>query len=80
MEAVGRDAHAVIDQAKAAGVYVFAGGIDEDLAGRVVRWNRALAQMYGLSAGEARGHKLEEVFDGPFVEWEEDRVRRAGRS
>lgn len=28
-EAVGRDAHAVIDQAKAAGVYVFAGGIDE---------------------------------------------------
>lgn len=29
MEAVGRDAHAVIAQAKAAGVYVFAGGIDE---------------------------------------------------
>lgn len=28
-EAVGRDAHAVIDEAKAAGVYVFAGGIDE---------------------------------------------------
>ena len=28
-EAVGRDAHAVIDAAKAAGVYVFAGGIDE---------------------------------------------------
>lgn len=27
-EAVGRDAHAVIDEAKAAGVYVF-GGIDE---------------------------------------------------
>ena len=27
-EAVGRDAHAVIDEAKAAGVYVFAGGID----------------------------------------------------
>ena len=30
-EAVGRDAHAVIDEAKAAGVYVFAGGIDEDV-------------------------------------------------
>ena len=30
-EAVGRDAHAVIDQAKAAGVYVFAGGIDEQV-------------------------------------------------
>lgn len=28
-EAVDRDAHAVIDEAKAAGVYVFAGGIDE---------------------------------------------------
>ncbi|HEY1091436.1 MAG TPA: transcription initiation protein, partial [Burkholderiaceae bacterium] len=26
-EAVGRDAHAVIDAAKAAGVYVFGGGI-----------------------------------------------------
>ena len=31
LEAVGRDAHAVIDQAKAAGVYVFAGGIDEQV-------------------------------------------------
>ncbi|MDQ6628569.1 MAG: transcription initiation protein [Pseudomonadota bacterium] len=30
-EAVGRDAHSVIDQAKAAGVYVFAGGIDEEV-------------------------------------------------
>jgi hypothetical protein len=29
--AVGRDAHAVIEEAKAAGVYVFAGGIDEDV-------------------------------------------------
>src|SRR5207248_6621584 len=28
-EAVGRDAHAVIDEAKAAGVYVFGGGIDK---------------------------------------------------
>ena len=30
-EAVGRDAHAVIEQAKAAGVYVFAGGIEEQV-------------------------------------------------
>ena len=30
-EAGGRDAHAVIDEAKAAGVYVFGGGIDEDV-------------------------------------------------
>lgn len=29
--AVGRDAHAVIEQAKVAGVYVFAGGIDEQV-------------------------------------------------
>ena len=29
LEAVGRAAHAVIEEAKAAGVYVFAGGIDE---------------------------------------------------
>ncbi|MDN3922423.1 YciI family protein [Roseateles violae] len=31
MEAVGRDAHAVIEEAKTAGVYVFAGGIDESV-------------------------------------------------
>jgi hypothetical protein len=31
LEAVGRDAHAVIEHAKAAGVYVFAGGIDEQV-------------------------------------------------
>ncbi len=29
MEAVVRDSHAVIEEAKAAGVYVFGGGIDE---------------------------------------------------
>jgi PAS domain S-box-containing protein len=44
------------------------GLVVEDLHGRVLRWNRALADMYGLSATEAIGHKLEEVFDGPFVE------------
>jgi hypothetical protein len=32
LEAVGRGARAVIDEAKAAGVYVFAGGIDEGVA------------------------------------------------
>ena len=31
LEAAGRDASAVIDEAKAAGVYVFAGGIDESV-------------------------------------------------
>jgi hypothetical protein len=33
---VGRDAHAVIEEAKAAGVYVFAGGIDESVAPTLV--------------------------------------------
>lgn len=32
LESVGRDARAVIDAAKAAGVYVFAGGIDESVS------------------------------------------------
>ena len=31
METVSRDSHAVIEQAKAAGVYVFGGGIDESV-------------------------------------------------
>ena len=31
LEAVGRDAHAVIEDAKSAGVYVFSGGINEDV-------------------------------------------------
>ena len=44
------------------------GLVVEDLDGRVLRWNRALADFYGLSSTEAIGHKLEEVFDGPFVE------------
>ncbi len=39
-----------------------------DLLGRVLRWNKALDGIYGLSATDAIGHKLEEVFDGPFVE------------
>lgn len=32
LEAAGRDARAVIEEAKAAGVYVFGGGIDESIA------------------------------------------------
>jgi two-component system NtrC family sensor kinase len=39
-----------------------------DLLGRVLRWNKALENIYGLSATDAIGHKLEEIFDGPFVE------------
>ena len=44
------------------------GLVVEDLNGRVIRWNRALEGIYGLSAVEATGHRLEEVFDGPFIE------------
>lgn len=43
-EAVGRDAHAVIDQAKAAGVYVFGGGIDESVAPVLVSASGAVAE------------------------------------
>jgi hypothetical protein len=43
LEAVGLDAHAVIDEAKAAGVYVFAGGIDEGVAPILVSADGALA-------------------------------------
>jgi two-component system NtrC family sensor kinase len=44
------------------------GLVVEDLDGRVIRWNRALAKIYGLSATEATGRRVEDVFDGPFVE------------
>ncbi len=43
-EAVGRDAHAVIDEAKAAGVYVFGGGIDESVAPTLVSADGAVAE------------------------------------
>ncbi len=43
-ETVGRDAHAVIDEAKAAGVYVFAGGIDEAVPPVLVSADGSFAQ------------------------------------
>jgi len=39
-----------------------------DLNDRVVRWNSALASLYGVSHDEANGRPLEDVFDGQFVE------------
>ena len=42
-EQVGRDAHAVIDEAKAAGVYVFGGGIDEGVPPVLVSADGAVA-------------------------------------
>jgi hypothetical protein len=44
LEQVGRDARAVIDQAKAAGVYVFAGGIDEAIRPVLVSAERTVAE------------------------------------
>jgi hypothetical protein len=44
LEAVGRAARAVIDEAKAAGVYVFAGGIDEGAPPVLVAADRAVAE------------------------------------
>ena len=48
LEAVGHDARAVIDEAKAAGVCVFAGGIDEGVPPVLVCANGAVA-MGGYS-------------------------------
>jgi len=42
-DAVRRDSHAVIDEAKAAGVYVFAGGIDENVPPVLVSNDGAVA-------------------------------------
>ena len=44
LAAVGRAAHAVIDEAKAAGVYVFAGGIDEAVQPVLVAADGAFSQ------------------------------------
>lgn len=44
LEAAGRDAHAVIEAAKAAGVYVFGGGIDETVPPVLVSADGAVAQ------------------------------------
>jgi hypothetical protein len=44
LEAVARDAHAVIAEAKAAGVYVFGGGIDEGVPPALVSADGAVAE------------------------------------
>ncbi len=57
MDAVSRDAHAVIEKAKAAGVYVFGGGIDESVPPVLVSGDGSFAP-----GGYAWGPKL----DGGF--------------
>lgn len=44
LEAASRDSHAVIDEAKAAGVYVFGGGIDESVPPVLVSGDGAVAE------------------------------------
>lgn len=44
METVGKSAHDVIVEAKAAGVYVFAGGIDESVAPALVSADGAVTE------------------------------------
>lgn len=44
LEAVDRDAHAVIEEAKAAGVYVFGGGIDESVPPALVSADGAVTE------------------------------------
>ena len=39
-----------------------------DLNDRVVRWNRALEQLYGVSRATASGYTLSDLFDPAFVE------------
>jgi two-component system NtrC family sensor kinase len=39
-----------------------------DLGDRVVRWNSALEQLYGVSRSEATGRELADIFEPPFVE------------
>ena len=39
-------------------------GLDD----RVIRWNRALEQVYGVASCDAIGRALHELFDPPFVE------------
>jgi two-component system, NtrC family, sensor kinase len=39
-----------------------------DLNDRVVRWNSALEQLYGIARSEAAGSRLDAIFDASFVE------------
>jgi hypothetical protein len=74
METVGREAHAVIDQAKAAGVYVFAGGIDEKVCPVLVSANGTVTEG---------GYEWAPPLDGGFTVLElpsrEDAVAWAAR-
>jgi two-component system, NtrC family, sensor kinase len=44
------------------------GLVVSDPAGRILWWNRALEQLYGVPAASVLGRRLAEVFDAHFVE------------
>ena len=46
-----------------------------NLNDRILRWNTALEQLYGVTARDAIGRSIGDVFDGPFV----DAIRTARR-
>ncbi len=46
------------------------------LDNRVIRWNQALEQMYGIARAEALGQPLDRLFDADFV----DTLRRVART
>ena len=74
LEAVSREAHAVIDEAKAAGVYVFGGGIDEGVPPVLVSSDGRVA---------AGGYPWAPALDGGFTVLElasrEDAIAWAAR-
>ena len=51
---------------------------DEDE--RIVRWNHALENFYGVKRAEAIGRSLADVFDAPFVEALRRRARARTRA
>ena len=71
---MGRDAHAVIEQAKAAGVYVFAGGVDEGVQPVLVSANGTVAE-----GGYAWASSLDGGFTVLELPTREEAVRWAAR-
>ncbi len=74
MADVSRDAHAVIDQAKAAGVYVYGGGIDEAVPPVLVAADGSFA-----NGGYPWGPKLDGGFTILELPSREDAVAWAAR-
>lgn len=74
MDAVSRDSHAVIEEAKAAGVYVFGGGIDESVPSALVAADGSVAEG---------GYPWAPPLDGGFAVFElpsrEDAIAWAAR-